>query len=111
MTTLWQDIRYGLRMLTRRPGFTMIAIITLTLAIGTNSAVYSVFHALKSIPDRFEDPDTLVLLWRLTERSERTQVSAPDFFDWRDQAKCFSDMGQQLFLVIKPFFFRRLFAM
>ncbi|MFC1633706.1 ABC transporter permease [Planctomycetota bacterium] len=93
MTALWHDIRYGVRMLVKNPGFTMIAIITLTLAIGANSAVYSIFHVLKSIPYRFEDPEKLVFLWRQTERFERTHVSAPDFFDWRDQARSFSDMG------------------
>ncbi|KPK44250.1 MAG: hypothetical protein AMJ65_03555 [Phycisphaerae bacterium SG8_4] len=93
MHTILQDIRYGLRMLTKNPGFTFIAIVTLTLAIGANSAVYSVFHALKSIPYRLENPEKLVLLWRQTERHERASVSAPDFFDWRDQARSFSDMG------------------
>ncbi|MHC4567447.1 MAG: ABC transporter permease, partial [Planctomycetota bacterium] len=80
-------------MLVKNPGFTTIAIITLTLAIGANSAVYSVFYAIKSIPYRFGDPEKLVFLWRQTERSERAHVSAPDFFDWRDQARSFSDMG------------------
>jgi putative ABC transport system permease protein len=80
-------------MLVKNASFTMIAIITLTLAIGANSAVYSIFHALKSIPYRFEDPEKLVFLWRQTERFDRAHVSAPDFFDWRDQARSFSDMG------------------
>ena len=93
MTTIWQDIRYGFRMLVKNPGFTSIAIITLTLAIGANSAVYSIFHVLKSIPYRFEDPEKLVFLWQQTERFERAHISAPDFLDWRNQAKSFSDMG------------------
>lgn len=93
MKTIWQDIRFGVRMLVKNPSFTMIAIITLTLAIGANSAVYSIFHVLKSIPYRFEDPKKLVFLWRQTERFERAHVSAPEFFDWRDQTRSFSDMG------------------
>jgi hypothetical protein len=93
MKTIWQDIRFGVRMLVKNPGFTMIAIITLTLAIGANSAVYSIFHVLKSIPYRFEDPEKLVFLWRQTERFERAHVSAQEFFDWRDQTRSFSDMG------------------
>jgi putative ABC transport system permease protein len=80
-------------MLAKNPGFTAIAIITLTLAIGANSAVYCVFHAINSIPYRFEDPEKLVFLWRQTERFERAHVSAPEFFDWRDRARSFSDMG------------------
>jgi putative ABC transport system permease protein len=80
-------------MLAKNPSFAAIAIITLTLAIGVNSAVYSIFHALKSIPYRLGDPERLVFLWQQTERFERAHVSAPDFFDWREQAQSFSDMG------------------
>ena len=93
LTDLINDIRYGLRMLAKNASFTAIAIIILTLAIGANSAVYSIFHVIKMIPYRLEDPEKLVLLWRQTERHERVHVSAPDFFDWRDQATSFSDMG------------------
>lgn len=93
MSTFFNDIRYGLRMLVKNPGFTMIAIIILTLAIGANSAVFSIFQALRSIPYRLEDPEKLVLLWRQTERNERAHVSAPDFFDWQDQTRSFADMG------------------
>jgi putative ABC transport system permease protein len=93
MNAFFNDIKYGFRMLAKNPGFTAIAIITLTLAIGANSAVYSIFHAIKSVPYRIGDPEKLVFLWRQTERFERAHVSAPGFFDWRDQAKSFSDMG------------------
>ncbi len=93
VNALINDLKYGIRMLVKNPGFTTIAIIILTLAIGANSAVYSIFHALKSIPYRFEDPEQLVFLWRQTERYKRATVSAPDFLDWRDRAQSFSDMG------------------
>jgi predicted permease len=93
MSHFINDIRYGLRMLGKNASFTAIAIIILTLTIGVNSAVYSMFHVLKAIPYRLENPEKLVFLWRQTERHERASVSAPDFIDWRDQAKSFSDMG------------------
>ena len=90
MHSIFQDIRYGLRMLAKNPGFTFIAIMTLTLAIGANTAVFSMFHALKMIPFRFEDPESLVYLWRQTEEYDQAPVSAPDFYDWRDQSQSFS---------------------
>ena len=95
MRTIWHDIRYGVRMLVKNPGFTTIAITTLSLAIGVNSAVYSIFHVLKSIPYRFEDPDKLVFLWQQTERFERAHISASDFFDWRDRTRSFCVLGNK----------------
>ena len=62
MSTFFNDIRYGLRMLAKHPSFTAIAIVTLSLAIGANSAVYSLFQVFKSIPHRLDDPERLVLL-------------------------------------------------
>ncbi|MCP4712535.1 MAG: ABC transporter permease [Planctomycetes bacterium] len=97
MHSIFQDIRFGLRMLVKNPGFTFIAILTLTLAIGANTAVFSMFHALKMIPFRFEDPESLVYLWRQTEEYERASVSAPDFYDWRDQSRSFGQTAMYRF--------------
>lgn len=93
MSAFYNDIKYGLRMLAKNVSFAAIAIVTLALAIGANSAVYSIFQVFKSIPDRLGDPERLVLLWGQTEQHERVHVSVPDFYDWREQAESFSDMG------------------
>ena len=63
METLWQDLRSGLRLLTKNPGFTVVAILSLTIGIGANSAIFSVTSALLLRPLSYQDADRLVILW------------------------------------------------
>ena len=95
MGTLWQDVRYGFRMLTKRPGFTIVAVISLALGISANTAIFSVVNAtlLKSLP--YKDPESIVLVWGniATEGRNRTQVSATDVADWRRQNNVFEDVA------------------
>src|SRR5258706_2727732 len=95
MTTLFQDLRYGIRMLFNNRGFTAVAIISLALGIGANTAIFSVVNAilLKSLP--FRQPDQIVLVWGYApaEGHFRSQVSATDVADWRSQNSVFEDVG------------------
>src|SRR5262245_8218375 len=91
---LWQDSRYGARMLAQNPGFTLIAVISLALSIGANTAIFSVVNTLllKALP--YHDPDRIILAWGLDNQGDgnRGQVSATDVADWRNQNSVFTEI-------------------
>ena len=97
--SLVRDVRYGLRVFTARPGFTAVAIITLALGIGANTAIFSVVRALLLEPLPFPNPDRLVMLWETRgNEAETSIVSAPNYLDWRTRARSLEDTGIWEFL-------------
>lgn len=95
METLLQDFRYALRILFKKPGFTAIAVLTLALGIGANTAIFSVVDAvlLRALP--YPDADRLVMLWStMQSQGVPTAGSAmPDYREWRDQSQSFEGLG------------------
>lgn len=92
------DIRYGIRQLLKNPGFTLVAVITLALGIGANTAIFSVVNAVLLKPLPFPQPDQLVALGSVDSRQKAmapglSSVSYPDFFDFRDQNRTLSSIA------------------
>lgn len=92
MNTLFQDLRYGLRMLLRHPLVTAIAVITLALGIGANTAIFSVVNAVLLNPLPYKDPDRLVALWENVPGHGRWRTAPANFFDWKKQNTVFEDV-------------------
>ena len=90
---LFEDIRFGLRLLRKNPGFTTVAMLTLALGIGANTAVFSVVYAVLLRPLPYKDPSSLVVLNETTPMVGTVSVSYPNFLDWRSQSRTFSEMA------------------
>jgi putative ABC transport system permease protein len=86
---LWQDLRFGTRMLLKNPGFTLVAVITLTLGIGANTAIFSLVEALLLRPLPYAEPDRLVML----SEPGRNHIPYPNFSDWRERSQSFEGMA------------------
>jgi len=89
---LLQDIRYGVRGLRRNPGFAAVVVLTLALAIGMNTAVFSLVNAILVRPLPYPDPDRLVWLGNYNRFFKAEMVGSPDYVDWKDQAASFAGM-------------------
>ncbi|HZF38670.1 MAG TPA: ABC transporter permease [Blastocatellia bacterium] len=90
---MFQDLRFGVRMLRTHPGFTAVAVLTLALGIGANTAIFSVVNAVLLRPLPFAEPDRLVSIAETHPEIPRVEVATPDFNDWREQARVFADMA------------------
>ena len=87
------DLKYAFRMLLKAPAFTVIAVLTLALGIGANSAIFSVVDAMLLRPLPFKDPARVVAVWGRSSTSNRDVVSHPDYLDLRDQNRSFSALA------------------
>src|SRR5581483_10353479 len=95
MQRLWQDLRFGARMLVKHPGFTAVAVTALALGIGANTAIFSIVHAALLRPLPYAQPEQLVMLWErnLTRGLDQSQVSPVTYCDWREQRQLFDKIA------------------
>src|SRR6266508_3309036 len=95
METLLKDIRYGVRGLVKRPGFTVVALVTLALGIGANTAIFSVVNAVLLRPLPFKDPEQLVMVWENAAHLgfPKNTPAPPNFIDWQRQNTVFTGMA------------------
>jgi len=93
MSGLIKDVRYGVRSLWKRPGFTAIAVITLALGIGANTAIFSVVNAVLLKPLPFNEPERLVWVWDTQPQLATTPTSLPDFLGWKQQNQSFDHLA------------------
>ena len=93
LETQLQDIRFGVRMLAKNPGFTIVAVLTLALGIGANTAIFSVVKAvlLRGLP--FKNPAQLVRVNESVAKGGRSPVAYPNYLDWRAQNDVFEEMA------------------
>jgi len=91
--SILKDLRYATRLFTRTPGFTIVAVLALAIAIGANTAIFSVVNGVLLRPLPFKEPDRLVHVFRTQPPIMRGPISRPDFFEWQAQATEFKQLA------------------
>ncbi|MGH9908454.1 MAG: ABC transporter permease, partial [Pyrinomonadaceae bacterium] len=93
MNTFWRDLRYGSRMLLKHPGFTAVAVLTLALGIGANTAIFSVVNSVLLGPLPYKDADRLAIVWENLPTNDQNVANPANFMDWKEQNNSFTDMA------------------
>src|SRR5260370_22398188 len=88
------DLRYGLRLLAKNPGFTAVAILALAIGIGANAAIFSVIDGMLLRPLPYAEPDRLLMVYEISTRGlSRNVVSPGNFLDWKQQSQSFDNLA------------------
>src|SRR3712207_80865 len=95
MRSLWQDLRYGARMLWKSKGFTSVAVAAVALGVGANTLIFSCVNALLLRPFAFPTTDRTVMVWESRQDipTGRGSVSPGNYHDWREHARAFEELA------------------
>src|SRR5438874_8322664 len=93
MLTFLQDLRYAARMLLKSPGFTLVAVLTLALGIGANTAIFSFIDGVLLEPLPYGDPERILMVWEKPPGGDRNGISTLNFLDWKNQNTVFDAMA------------------
>ncbi|MFL6227275.1 MAG: ABC transporter permease [Pyrinomonadaceae bacterium] len=93
MSTLWHDLKYSARLLLKSPGFTFVAVLSLALGVGANTAIFSLVNTALLRPLPFSEPDQLMFLAEQSRAGDRGNLAYPNFKDWQERAKSFAGMA------------------
>ncbi len=94
MQTLWQDVRYGLRMLGKNPGLTAVAVLTLALGVGATTAIFSVVYGVLLRPLPYPDSNRIMAVSEITSKGRPSRIADPNFDDFRDQSRSFQAIAK-----------------
>jgi predicted permease len=93
INSLGQDMRYGLRALLKQPGFTLVAVLTLALGVGANTAIFSVVNSVLISALPYRGADQLAIVWERSQRNAQNTINLGNFFDWKEQNNVFEGMA------------------
>jgi putative ABC transport system permease protein len=97
MQTLLQDLRFAVRTFAKQPGFALVAILTLALGIGANSAIFSVINGVLLKPLPFKEPEKVIKIWESMSNGFQGTASVPNLKDWREQNSVFTKIAAYQF--------------
>ena len=89
----WSDLQYAVRQLVKHPGFTAVAVLTLALGIGANTAIFTVIQGVLLQPLPYDEPEQLVRYWSRWSQFPRGSISEPEYFDYLEQNRAFEDIA------------------
>ena len=93
LETCWQDLRFAIRMLRKNPGFTAVAVLTLALGIGANTAIFSLVNGVLLRPLPYYNPDRLTIVWEKSRDGSPENVGYATYLDWKAQSKSFEQLA------------------
>jgi len=91
--TCWQDLRFAVRMLSKSPGFTTVAVLTLALGIGANTAIFSLVNGVLLRPLPYHNPNRITMIWEKSRDGSRENVGYATYLDWKSQNKSFEEIA------------------